>query len=208
MKIDIYTKRPIAEDSSEHVLPSSLGGRLQKRGLIDKTTNDTFGREIDAELAKALQSFRVAVGGLSDENRPSPPLRVMGDDGAEYSVGGDGTVSLVPQRPRFERRPEGLHVEAVFSGRDPESSMNALKTAVGVRARRDGYDDAAVEKLVTKAAALAKSQTSEPRGSTSAPTSIRGAATGRRRRSPAICLRAVIAICSCGPSSTRSVPSC
>lgn len=159
MSVDIYTKLPIAEDSSEHVLPSFLGGRLQVRGLIDKATNEAFGREIEADLARALQPFRLPVGGLSDENKPAPPLKVKGADGAEYSVGTGGHVSPVPKRPKFERRPEGLHVEASFSGADP---MKALRAAVGARAEREGYSDADADKLVAGAVALAKTQTSAP----------------------------------------------
>jgi hypothetical protein len=157
--IDIYTKRPIARHSSEHVLPSFLGGRLQKRGLIDKATNDTFGREIDADLAKALQAFRLPVDGLSDASKSASPLKVKGDDGAEYHVGRGGHVSPVPKRPKFERRPDGLHVEASFSGVDP---MKALRAAVGARAKREGYNDGEVAKLVAGAVAIAKTQTSAP----------------------------------------------
>ena len=100
---------------------------------------------------------------MSDENTAARPLLVTAEDGAAYTVGTEGVVTVVtpvPQPPKFEKRAEGLHIDATFSGAIPGEAMAKLKRAVRARGRREGYPDP--EKLVAQAEAMANTRTSEP----------------------------------------------
>ena len=74
--LDIYTLKPIALPSAEHILQDALGGRLKSRELIDKTTNDFFGGTIDADIAQrpASGSHRCSMLGVGRQPEPAPPL--------------------------------------------------------------------------------------------------------------------------------------
>src|SRR4051812_6619585 len=74
MPDDIYKKQPITVDSSEHVLPDALGGKLQVRGVIDKTTNDWFGGGIDAALERGLRAFRLLLDARNSHGDPPAAL--------------------------------------------------------------------------------------------------------------------------------------
>lgn len=101
MSIDVYTKRAIVVDTSEHIIPSFLGGRLETRGLIDESTNGAFGRGIEAAPCRELQCFRAMVDGVTDREHASARAVVLrGEDGARYLVAGDGSVSRVPTAPK------------------------------------------------------------------------------------------------------------
>lgn len=84
---DIYTTKDIIEDSSEHVLLNALGGKLELKGIIDKNTNDVFGRTIDSELLKMVEPFRV-IPNISKGDGGSPPsLRVVtSEDGRRVDI--------------------------------------------------------------------------------------------------------------------------
>lgn len=96
-EIDIYTTNPILVDSDEHVIPNFLGGRLKHRGLLDKSTNELLGQQVDAVLYDALSSFVVVTDGRSSRapNMPPPSLRnVPANDGKSYRVHAQGIVEL------------------------------------------------------------------------------------------------------------------
>ena len=138
---------------------ASSAGALRLAGSSTRPRTTRSAEGIDAEVARSLQSLRLTVGGLSDENKAAPPLRAKGEDGLEYDVGTEGTVLPVQTAPKFEKRADGLHVEASFHGA-PSKALKALKAAVRARAKREGYSDP--EKLATNAAALATHRTTSP----------------------------------------------
>ncbi len=127
-------------------------------GLIDEATNGAFGRGIEAALCQELQCFRAMVDGVTDrEHASARAVVVRGDDGARYLVAGDGSVSRVPTAPKFLRLPDGLHIDASFSGDTSEKARKAMEQAVRARANREGFADP--EKLVRQALDAAISRT-------------------------------------------------
>src|SRR3990167_1403499 len=58
-------------DSKEHVIPNSIGGRKKVRGFICISCNSSFGQSWDAKLAEQLNWFSLAVG-IERERGRSP----------------------------------------------------------------------------------------------------------------------------------------
>lgn len=136
LPIDIYTRAPISRRSSEHVLPNFLGGALEVRDLIDKSTNDRFGATIDAALDKATLPFRNILNARShrDPSRPVPTLQnVRGMDGKKYNLSSGGLVKLIPEI-RIEEKPGHIHIAAVVS------DIGDVRQALRKTARRKGKD--------------------------------------------------------------------
>jgi hypothetical protein len=87
-------------DSKEHVIPNSIGGRKKVRGFICITCNSSFGQSWDAKLAEQLNWFSLAVG-IERERGNSPDEIVQTVDGTELLLRADGTMSR--KEPFFQR---------------------------------------------------------------------------------------------------------
>jgi hypothetical protein len=87
-------------DSKEHVIPNSIGGRKKVRGFICKTCNSSFGQTWDAKLAEQLNWFSLAIG-VERERRSSPDEIVQTVDGTELLLRSDGTMTR--KDPFFQR---------------------------------------------------------------------------------------------------------
>lgn len=152
--LDIYTGRPIAVDSEEHILPNFLGGRLRIGGLIDKATNDALGATIDAALADALHMFRVHLDVRSHRgDRPVPPMKgVAGPGGAKYRLDPGGLVSAAPNL-KIEERQGRLHL----SGTCPD--MPTLEGLLRKYAKRKRLD---ADRIIEQARALVRNKREAP----------------------------------------------
>jgi hypothetical protein len=135
MPIDIYTRTPITEDSSEHVLPDALGGRLQVRGIIDRTTNSKLGEGIDASLERELRVIRIFLD--APNSRGEPPAALTGlkaEDGAEgeaYDVASGGIVRPRPTVRTFEWKEKQLTIDATIP--DERSLRDMLRKKASKR---------------------------------------------------------------------------
>ena len=86
---DLYTLEAILSPSNEHVIPSFLGGKLQCRGTVDKTTNDRLGASIDSSLEKALRPFLTMLDARGDRRPHRPALTIKGvksTEGPHYDM--------------------------------------------------------------------------------------------------------------------------
>lgn len=126
--IDIYTKRDITKTSSEHIMLNALGGTLQSRELIDKTTNDRFGREIDAELVKFVDIIRVYMGLKTGDNRPPPTLKngITDADGKLYNIRPGGQPQLAhPDVKKLEIFENTIDIQ--ITARSEEEALNIVR---------------------------------------------------------------------------------
>lgn len=86
-------------DSKEHVIPNSIGGRKKIRGFLCLTCNNSFGQSWDATLATQLNWFSLAVGIERDRsNNPDQIVRTV--DGTELLLRANGTMTR--KDPFFE----------------------------------------------------------------------------------------------------------
>ena len=136
MPDDIYTKRLINIESREHVIPNSLGGRLQTVGLIDQQLNSDFGATIDSRLDKALLAFRTCIDARSHRtpSTPAPPIRgVEGADGERYRVEAGGKTKI---RPNLSVTESGGKVKITGRVANEKELRQALKNL----AKKKGWD--------------------------------------------------------------------
>lgn len=79
-------------DSKEHVIPNSIGGRKKVRGFVCITCNSSLGQSWDAKLAAQLNWFSLAVG-IERERGRCPDEIVRAVDGTELLLRADGTMT-------------------------------------------------------------------------------------------------------------------
>lgn len=79
-------------DSKEHVIPNSIGGRKKIRGFLCKTCNSSLGQSWDAKLAAQLNWFSLALG-IVRERSNSPDEIVQTVDGTQLLLRADGTMT-------------------------------------------------------------------------------------------------------------------
>lgn len=122
MNLDIYTSKPIVEESLEHILLNSLGGKWEVKSLIDRDTNTYLGLTIDKDLERVLAPIRVRLGALSgDGDLPRYLSNITLVDGSKVSVGPHGVPRLTPSlRVILERDDTGTVVRVWFQGAVPD----------------------------------------------------------------------------------------
>ncbi len=79
-------------DSHEHIIPQSIGGRRTVRRFICKPCNDKTGATWDTELFKQFHWLTVMLG-TSRESGPAKPIRVDTVSGTTYAVRPNGDIS-------------------------------------------------------------------------------------------------------------------
>lgn len=79
-------------DSKEHVIPNSIGGRKKVRGFICKNCNGTHGESWEAKLAEQLNWFSLAVG-IKRERGKNPDEIVRTLNGNEFLLRSNGTIT-------------------------------------------------------------------------------------------------------------------
>lgn len=149
MPDDIYTRLPIVEDSSEHVLLDALGGRLQVRGIIDRKTNSRFGEGIDAALEQGLRVIRVFLD--APNSRGEPPAALVGvraEDGV-YDVASGGVVRPRPVVRNFDWKGRDLTLDVTV----PDE--RALRDMLRKKARQRGVD---LNQLIARLGPLAENR--------------------------------------------------
>lgn len=80
-------------DSSEHVIPNAIGGRLKVRGFICADCNSSKGAEWDAALAKRLNGLCVVLGVKRERGSvPDEPIELA--SGRELRLRANGEMTL------------------------------------------------------------------------------------------------------------------
>lgn len=113
--ICIYCKTPFSESSDEHVIPNFLGGRKKSANIVCGECNPKFGRTIEAEMSKQLNTLRVILGLLSNRGKEAPSIKgIKLKNGRMVNlVHGGKPVFPIPVIKK-EERPNGIvHIKAV-----------------------------------------------------------------------------------------------
>lgn len=117
---DIYTKEEINIPSSEHIWLNALGGKLESKDLIDKTTNDLLGKTIDSELVKFFDFFRTMLNHQKGDGKFPPVFRKATDvnTGKRYILHPGGTPQLADPTVEITRDGEFTNVNIIAKNHD------------------------------------------------------------------------------------------
>jgi len=111
----IFCKTSGSKFSEEHVIPNFLGGRKKLTDIVCAKCNSEFGRTIEAEMSKQLNTFRVLFGLLSNRGETVPPIkRIKLKDGRIVNlVHGGKPVFAVPIIEKEEKSDGTIHINAI-----------------------------------------------------------------------------------------------
>ena len=122
----VLCDRPITaeNDSEEHIIPNSIGGRKTVKGFICKECNGSTGREWDAELARQLNSLSLFFG-ISRDRGEVPPQLFKTTTGEKLWKNADG--SLMPHKPQYEENHTESGIQINVNARTWKETRKILK---------------------------------------------------------------------------------
>jgi len=131
-----------SNDSLEHIIPASVGGKLKKRGVLCKSCNNTAGEDWDSDLARQLNFFSVTFD-VDRERGPAPPEKVRTSTGEE--------LLLHPGKPMTQVRPvfKSTQLPGRIAYEIQARSMDEAKAIVKKLARK--HPDLDVEAVLASA---------------------------------------------------------
>lgn len=127
--------------SKEHIIPNAIGGRKKAIDFICKACNSAFGENWDAELARQMNWFSLAVGISRDRGDP-PKQIVQTVEGDKYWLLSDG--SLTPEKSAYSELDHGDSVTISMTSKTIEEAKHRLE---GVARKYPKFD---VEKAVNE----------------------------------------------------------
>lgn len=132
----VLCDRPIttANDSEEHIIPNSIGGRKTVKGFICKGCNGSTGREWEAELARQLNSLSLFFG-ISRDRGEVPPQLFETTTGEKLWKNADGSLML--HKPQYEANHTASGIQINIKARTWEEARKMLK---GVKAKYPQID--------------------------------------------------------------------
>ena len=121
-------------DSEEHIIPASIGGKLKKRGVLCATCNNSAGDAWDSELAKQLNFFSVGFNVRRDRGTP-PAEKVQTESGEDLLL--HAGKPMTPARPFFKASPVADGIAYEIHAR----SMDEARRMVGGLAKKHSSID-------------------------------------------------------------------
>lgn len=110
--------------TKEHIIPNAIGGRKKTTGFICEDCNNKFGETWDAELAKQLNWFSLAIG-ISRERGEAPRQAVQTVSGERFWLLSNGT--LVPEKPTYTEEDLGGRIAIKMTSPNIENAEKRLK---------------------------------------------------------------------------------
>lgn len=98
-------------DSAEHVISNSIGGKRKVKGVYCVACNSSTGTLWDAEVAAQLQFLALHLGIVRDRGT-APSGRFATASGKPLYVHGDGTLSFPPAKPQIAEEGAGVRIQA------------------------------------------------------------------------------------------------
>ena len=110
--------------TKEHIIPNALGGRKKTTEFICNTCNNKLGEKWDAELARQLNWFSLAVG-ISRERGEPPKQIVQTVKGDKYWLLNDG--SFTAEKSTYHEEKEGDAVKISLTAKTIDEAKQRLK---------------------------------------------------------------------------------
>ncbi len=130
-------------DSGEHLIPNSIGGRRKVFGAFCIPCNSTTGSLWDAEVARQLQFLSLKLGVLRDRGTVRSGEFATAS-GAPVRVHADGSLSFPPTKPLVTEEGKGVKIQIRARTR-----VEAKKTLRGLKRRYPKLDvGAAMQTIV------------------------------------------------------------
>lgn len=131
--------------TKEHIIPNAIGGRKKTTGFICNDCNTKLGESWDAELARQLNWFSLAVG-ISRERGEPPKQIVQTIDGDRYWLLNDG--SFTPEKSSYSEEDLGGAIKIELTAKTIEEAKQRLK---GVARKYPKFDvEKALKELEVK----------------------------------------------------------
>ncbi|MHA6860354.1 HNH endonuclease [Ralstonia pseudosolanacearum] len=127
--------------TKEHIIPNAIGGRKKTTGFICNDCNNRLGESWDAELARQLNWFSLAVG-ISRERGEPPKQIVQTIDGDRYWLLNDG--SFTPEKSSYSEEDLGEGIKINLTAKTMEEAKQRLK---GIARKYPKFD---VEKAINE----------------------------------------------------------
>jgi len=127
--------------TKEHIIPNAIGGRKKAFGFICNGCNNKLGENWDADLAKQLNWFCLAVG-INRERGESPKQIVQTIEGDKYWWLNDG--SFTPEKSSYSEEDLGGKIKINLKAKTIEEAKQRLK---GIARKYPKFD---VEKALTE----------------------------------------------------------
>lgn len=125
-------------DSKEHIIPNSIGGRKKVKGFICSICNRKFGNDWDAELASQLNWFSLIIGIKRESGRGEPQAHVIETiDGTRLRIHPDGTMT--PEKPVFKIIKTGEQTKLSIQARTTKEYKEMIKGAKKIYPKLDEY---------------------------------------------------------------------
>lgn len=112
-----------SEDSKEHIIPASIGGRKTVRGFLHRTCNNQAGETWDAELARQLQPLALLFG-VDRQRGKTPKMKVTNLEGEELLLGEDGHLSI--PKPRIMKSEHSGRTSYKITARSMEEAHEVV----------------------------------------------------------------------------------
>lgn len=127
--------------TKEHIIPNAIGGRKKTTGFICNDCNNKLGEDWDADLAKQLNWFCLAVG-INRERGESPKQIVQTIEGDKYWLLNDG--SFTPEKSSYSEEDLGGKIKINLTAKTIEEAKLRLK---GIARKYPKFD---VEKALSE----------------------------------------------------------
>jgi hypothetical protein len=112
--------------SKEHIIPNSIGGRLKSYDLICRKCNSDFGAKSDAELARQLNFICNVLNIKREQGEPQPIIVENKKTGEKFKVTSDGHYQL--KDPIVTQEVKGEQININIKARTIKEAKNILKS--------------------------------------------------------------------------------
>lgn len=114
----------ISNDSREHIIPHSIGGRRKIRSFICIDCNSRSGDSWDAEIWQQF-SHLAMMNGVDRERGAPPSIKIQTIDGGNYLLLPDGSMTIPNSTYRTEPSEKGLKIK--ITARDKPTAHKMVK---------------------------------------------------------------------------------
>lgn len=114
----------IENDTAEHILPNSIGGRKKVSGFICRGCNNKTGERWESELSEQLSSLSLLFDIRRERGKP-PSQIFQTPSGKKIQFNHDGTMDI--PKPTFEKEPNETGVRYKVEARDIKEAKKIIK---------------------------------------------------------------------------------
>ncbi|EPF2622512.1 TPA: HNH endonuclease [Yersinia enterocolitica] len=119
------TEITAANDSNEHIIPNSIGGRLVIKGFLCGKCNSKTGDKWDVELSNQLNLFSLLLGGVKRDRGSTPSEVLTTASGIEVRLANEGIMSVAHPKCTTEKIDGKIHYS--FSAGNMKQSQQFVR---------------------------------------------------------------------------------